>query len=273
MDQIKEFVSRALAEDVGRGDLFSKCMEPRPATAVIKSKAEGIFAGVPYARALAHLQGIDAVFEKEDGDPIGYGDILVRLSGSGTALLETERTLLNLLQHASGIATKTRKVADLLEGSGIKLLDTRKTRPLLRSFEKYATTVGGAVNHRMGLDDCLMLKDTHLKVVGDLAAFIAHARKKIPFTTRLEVECEDLETAKAAMDGGAGIIMCDNMDRETIRQVADYRKNHNPQCLLEASGNIDETTVDRYIGTGIDALSSGSIVHQATWLDFSMRMQ
>ena len=273
MDHIKAFVAKALAEDIGRGDLFSKCMEPRPATALIKSKAEGIFAGVPYGRALAHMQGVEAVFEKNDGDKIGRGDVLVRLSGSGIALLETERTMLNLLQHASGIATKTRKIADLLEGTGIKLLDTRKTRPLLRSFEKYATTVGGAINHRMGLDDCLMLKDTHLKLIGDLPAFIAHARKKIPFTTRIEVECEDFETAKTAMQGGAGIIMCDNMGPETIRQIDAYRKEFRPHCLLEASGNIDETTVQKYIGTGIDALSSGSIVHQATWLDFAMRMQ
>ena len=181
------------------------------------------------------------------------------------------QTFLNLLQHASGIATNASKYAKLLEHSKVVLLDTRKTRPQLRDFEKYASRIGGAINHRLGLDDCLMLKDTHLKTITNLKEFILKARKRISWVTKIEIECETLSQVQEAMNAGADIIMCDNMNPLQIKEVVDFRNQQFPHILLEASGNITEKTIESFLDSGIDAISSGSIIHQATWLDFSMK--
>jgi nicotinate-nucleotide pyrophosphorylase (carboxylating) len=176
-----------------------------------------------------------------------------------------------MLQHASGIATMANQYAKLMEGTGVVLLDTRKTRPQLRDFEKYASRVGGAINHRLGLDDCLMLKDTHLRTIDNLKEFVKKARKRISWVTKIEIECETFEQVQEAMDAGADIIMCDNMTPEQIKDVVKFRDEAYPHILLEASGNIDLNTIRSYALSGVDAISSGSIIHQATWLDFSMK--
>jgi len=194
------------------------------------------------------------------------------VEGGAADLLAAERTLLNMLLHASSIATQVRPYVDALEGSGVLLLDTRKTRPMLRNFEKYAVRVGGAVNHRMGLDDALMLKDTHMSLIDDLEAFIRRARRKIPFTTKIEIECESVEAAAKAMDVGADIVMCDNMEAEAIREVVLYRNANYPGVLLEASGNITLENIKSVAATGVDAISSGSIIHQSRWIDLSMKI-
>ncbi len=177
-----------------------------------------------------------------------------------------------MMQHASGIATNVAKYQRIVQDFPIKLLDTRKTRPHLRIFEKYAIRCGGGSNHRMGLDDCLMIKDTHLKTIDDLKAFITEARQKLPFTCKIEVECEDIEFAKFAMQCGADVVMCDNMNPEDIATVVAYKTEYFPHVLLEASGNITKENIITYAKTGVDAISSGSLIHQATWLDFSMRI-
>jgi nicotinate-nucleotide pyrophosphorylase (carboxylating) len=151
------------------------------------------------------------------------------------------------------------------------LLDTRKTRPQLRNFEKYASRVGGAINHRLGLDDCLMLKDTHLKTIPNLKEFIIKARKRISWVTKIEIECETFKQSVEAMEAGGDIIMCDNMTPAQIYEVSQYRQKNHSHVLLEASGNITEDTIQSYITSGVDAISSGSIIHQAVWLDFSMK--
>jgi nicotinate-nucleotide pyrophosphorylase (carboxylating) len=161
--------------------------------------------------------------------------------------------------------------AKLIEGSGVVLLDTRKTRPQLRDFEKYASRVGGAINHRLGLDDCLMLKDTHLRTIDNLEEFVKKARKRISWVTKIEIECETFDQVKEAMHAGGDIIMCDNMTIEQIKEVVAFRNENYPHILLEASGNINLETIRSYASTGVDAISSGSIIHQATWLDFSMK--
>jgi nicotinate-nucleotide pyrophosphorylase (carboxylating) len=153
----------------------------------------------------------------------------------------------------------------------VVLLDTRKSRPQLRDFEKYASRVGGAINHRLGLDDCLMLKDTHLKTIPDLKEFVKTARKRISWVTKIEIECETFEQVQEAMDAGADIIMCDNMNTEQIKQVVEFRNKNYPHILLEASGNVNLDTIRSYAMSGVDAISSGAIIHQATWLDFSMK--
>ena len=269
---IKKFVKKALEEDVGRGDLFSLVGKESFASANIICKDEGVFAGQSYVKTLCKMQKLDVKFYVKDGDAIHKGDIVALIEGKSKAILMVERTLLNMMQHASGIATNVAKYQSIVQDFPIKLLDTRKTRPHLRIFEKYAIRCGGGSNHRMGLDDCLMIKDTHLQTIDDLKVFISEARQKLPFTCKIEVECEDIEFAKFAMQCGADIVMCDNMTPEEILLVVNYKCQNFPHVLLEASGNITKENIVTYAKTGVDAISSGSLIHQATWLDFSMKI-
>ena len=269
---IKKFVKKALEEDVGRGDLFALVGKDSFASANIICKDVGVFAGKPYVKALCKMNKLDVTFYFDDGDALQKGDVVALIEGKSKNILRCERTILNLMQHASGIATNVSRYKKMLEGYTLKLLDTRKTRPHLRIFEKYAIRCGGGNNHRMGLDDCLMIKDTHLKTIDDLKIFIAEAREKLPFTCKIEIESEDVEFAKFAMQCGADIVMCDNMSHEDIQAVVAYKNNHFPHVLLEASGNITQENIVAYAKTGVDAISSGSLIHQAVWLDFSMKI-
>ncbi len=269
---IKKFVKNALQEDIGRGDLFYLVGNNKKATAKIIAKQDGILAGVVYAKALCKVENLDVKFHIKDGKEIKYGDTIATIKGKSKRLLMCERTILNLLQHASGIATNTRAFVDSLGSKSVKLLDTRKTRPNLRIFEKYAVRCGGGNNHRMGLDDCLMLKDTHLKTIDDLKDFIIKCRIKLPYTSKIEIECEDVEFAKFAMSCGADMIMCDNMNIADIKEVVKYKNEKFPHILIEASGNVTKNNIKEYANTGVDAISSGSLIHQATWLDFSMKI-
>ena len=269
---IKKFVKKALEEDIGRGDLFSLVGTDSFASANIICKDEGIFAGKSYVKALCKMSKLDVKFYFEDGDILRKGDIVAIIEGKSKIILMCERVILNLMQHASGIATNVASYKKVLGNSSVKLLDTRKTRPHLRIFEKYAIRCGGGSNHRMGLDDCLMIKDTHLKTIDDLKVFIQEAREKLPFTCKIEVECEDVEFAKFAMECGCDIVMCDNMHLEDIERVVAYKNSHFPHVLLEASGNITRENIVAYAQTGVDAISSGSLIHQAVWLDFSMKI-
>jgi nicotinate-nucleotide pyrophosphorylase (carboxylating) len=272
MELLADFARSVLMEDIGRGDLFAKCQKPKAAKAVIKTKSGGVFAGLIYAEAVA--KEMNLVFKPSvcDGDEIKSGDVLITLEGSDISLLQTERTLLNMIQHSSGIATNTRKFADRLKGSNIALLDTRKTRPLLRNLEKYSAQIGGAVNHRMGLDDCLMIKDTHLATIENLAEFVESARKNIPWTAAIEVECETIALAEKAFAANVDIVMCDNMAIGEIKEVVRLRNEIAPHIKIEASGNITLENIEDYKNTGINALSTGSLIHHAVWLDYSMKI-
>ena len=271
MINVKKFVKNAIIEDNGRGDLFFDIAPKGRFSAKVIAKDDGILAGVVYAKALSKTEKFDCKFLIKDGEEVKKGDTIAILEGKASILLSSERTFLNLLQHASGIATSASRYVKLLEGTNVILLDTRKTRPQLRDFEKYASRVGGAINHRLGLDDCLMLKDTHLKTIVDLKEFIKKARKRISWVTKIEIECETFEQVVEAMEAGGDIIMCDNMSPEQIREVANYKNEKHPHVMLEASGNITEETIQGYSKSGVDAISSGSITHQSTWLDFSMK--
>lgn len=269
---IKEFVKATLAEDVGRGDLYALVEESVDASAKIIAKSDGVVAGIKYINVLAELEGFEVVWGKHDGDTFQKNDILAIIRADSHTLLRNERTILNILLHASSIATLTKKYAEILKPYGVKLLDTRKTRPLLRVFEKYATKCGGAVNHRMGLDDSLMIKDTHLKTIKDLDAYIKKARIQIPFTAKIEIEAETLAIAQEAMKAGCDIVMCDNMSPEQVKEVVAYRDANFKHILLEASGNISLETIESYAKTKVDAISSGSLIHQANWIDLSMKV-
>lgn len=269
---IHAFVKETLAEDVGRGDLYAKVLPSTQQTGYLIAKSDGVLAGVAYVDVLAEMEAFEIQWIKQEGEAFEVGDKLATFSGDSHTLLKIERTMLNILHHASGIATLTRKYVNIIKPYGVKLLDTRKTRPRLRIFEKYASQAGGATNHRMGLDDALMLKDTHLKTIKNLKSYIKEARKKIPFTTTIEVECEDIEGVKEAMEADADIVMCDNMTPEEIKNVVAYRNEFHPKVRLEASGNISLETVEAYAKTGVDAISTGSTIHQAVWPDISMKI-
>ncbi|NOX16280.1 MAG: carboxylating nicotinate-nucleotide diphosphorylase [Epsilonproteobacteria bacterium] len=270
---IKKFVKQALQEDIGRGDLFYLVGNNEKAIAKIVSKDSGILAGKVYAKALCRIENIDIKFHIKDGTSIKNGDIIATLKGKSKKLLMCERTILNLLQHASGIATNTNSYVSIIENSSVKLLDTRKTRPHLRIFEKYAVRCGGGNNHRMGLDDCLMLKDTHIKTIDNLEKFLQNARDKLPYTTKIEIECEDIEFAKYVMRCGVDMIMCDNMEIDDIAKVVEFKNENFSHILVEASGNITKENIKNYVATKVDAISSGSLIHHATWLDLSMKIQ
>ncbi len=269
---VREFVLNALNEDLGRGDLFEKIADDKSVDAKIVSKSEGILAGVKYAKELANAIDFRIEFLKNDGDALQKGDTVASLSGSYIEILKCERTLLNMLQHASGIATNVNGYMEALYGMDVALLDTRKTRPLLRVFEKYAVTCGGGRNHRMGLDDCLMLKDTHLAHIKDIKAFMREARSKVPFGSKIEIECESFESACEAMEAGADIVMCDNMGHSEIKRAVEHKNKNHPHIIIEASGNVTKDSIKGIAQCGVDAISCGSLIHQAIWLDFSMKM-
>lgn len=271
MLKIRDFVKGALLEDIGRGDLFSPLAPRGYFQAKVVAKCDGVLSGEIYAKEVANILNFKCEFLKIDSEVIEKGDTIAMLEGKADALLSAERVFLNLLQHSSGIATNTAKFSEKLLKYSVKLLDTRKTRPYLREFEKYSVKNGGGVNHRFGLDDCLMLKDTHLKTILNLKEFIEIARESIPFTSKIEVEADSVEFAKEAIDSKVDILMCDNLTPEDIIEVVKYRNSKDVDTLLEASGNITLENIEEYAKVGVDAISSGSLIHQATWLDISMK--
>lgn len=269
-----DFIKNALNEDIGRGDLFSKICDDKIVRASVITKDNGVFSGKKYISILLDFIGLESRFYFDDGEDFNKGDILLDISGSYLLILKVERTLLNILQHSSGIATNVKSYARILQENLFNtiILDTRKTRPNLRDFEKYSVLNGGARNHRLGLDDCLMLKDTNLSHISNLANFIKQARAKIPWTSKIEIECDCINTAKEAMEYGVDIIMCDNMNPSDVSKVVSLRNEHYPHILLEASGNISKANILDYAKTGVDAISIGSLIHQATWVDLSLKM-
>jgi nicotinate-nucleotide pyrophosphorylase (carboxylating) len=269
--QITDFLKNALNEDIGRGDLARRLIN-KQANAYVRAKSEGVVAGIEYIKQFSELSQVKFDFYFEDGDFYKNGDTILEVYGDAKDLLSIERTMLNILQHASGIASNAYEFVKLTEGK-LKILDTRKTRPGLRVFEKYAAFCGGVTNHRLGLDDCLMLKDTHLALFSSIKKAIEIARENIPFTTKIEIEAETVEMAIEAMEAGADIVMCDNMSFEDIKKVVVYRNQNYKGVFLEASGNVTLDNIKEYIKTGIDAVSSGAIIHQATFKDFSMKIK
>jgi nicotinate-nucleotide pyrophosphorylase (carboxylating) len=268
-----KFIEAMIAEDLGRGDLFSRISVAKKVRAYIIAKSDGLFAGREYIEVLAKMYDLSIEWHVEDGTSFNVGEKLLFVSGDSKSILSLERSILDIVLHASSIATLTGKFVQKVEPYGVRLLDTRKTRPLLREFEKYAVRCGGGTNHRMGLDDCLMLKDTHLKTIDNLQEFMVEVRQKIPFTSKVEIECEDMLGVQAAMKAGADIVMCDNMSNDVIREVVKFRNENYKHILLEASGNVTLDSIEEIAKTGVDAISSGSLIHQANWIDLSMKME
>ena len=268
-----KFIEAMVTEDIGRGDLFSRISDSKTVRAYIVAKSKGIFSGKAYIDVLAQMYDLDLEWRVDDGSSFEEKEKLLYILGDSKSLLSLERSILDIALHASSIATLTALFVEKVEPYGVRLLDTRKTRPLLREFEKYAVRCGGGTNHRMGLDDCLMLKDTHLKTIDNLSKFMKEVRQKIPFTSKVEIECEDLAMVEEAMNAGADIVMCDNMSNELIKEVVAFRNKNYPHILLEASGNVTLESIEEIAKTGVDAISSGALIHQANWIDLSMKVE
>ncbi len=269
---LDDFLKEVLKEDIGRGDLYARIPNDTKIEAYVLAREGGVLSGRMYIERLCELLNIKCNFIFEDGMLFRQGERIVSFEGDMGNLLSAERTILNLLEHSSGIATLTHKYVQKLEGTNCILLDTRKTRPLLRDFEKYSTRNGGAVNHRLGLDDCLMLKDTHLARILSLKKFIEDIRNKTPISAKIEVECENILQAKEALEAQVDIVMCDNMEIEMIQEVVKMRNEIAPNVLLEASGNITLNNIVKYAQSGVNAVSVGAITHQAVWVDLSMKI-
>ena len=267
-----EMILLALKEDITFGDISSDAVLPKAAMGSVEliAKQDGVIAGLPvFKRVFELIDGsIDIKFVVADGDLVHSGEKLAVLRGDLHSLLSGERTALNYLQHMSGIATYTRSMADILEGSGIKLLDTRKTTPCNRIFEKYAVKIGGGNNHRFNLSDGVMLKDNHISAAGGIKNAVAMAKKEVSFVRKIEVEVENLNMVREAVEAGADIIMLDNMDYETMEEAL---KIIDGKAETECSGNVTAENVAKLAALGVNYISSGALTHSAPILDISMK--
>lgn len=266
-----------LLEDIGRGDRTTQGLlagETRMGQGIWIAKAPGIIAGLPIAAKVFQLLSEQVRFKAFvcEGELCTPGQSVAQLQGSLEALLTGERVALNLAMHLSGIASLTRKYVEQIAGLPAQLVDTRKTTPGLRLLEKYATQVGGAINHRLGLDDAVMIKDNHIAAAGGIAEAIARIRQSLPYPLTIEVETESLEQVHEALQHKADIIMLDNMAPDLMHQAVKTIRQCNSQIKIEASGNITLETIRSVAETGVDYISSSAPMTQSSWLDLSMRM-
>lgn len=267
-----DIIRFALREDMNAGDLSTEsvCPERREAEVQLIAKAEGVIAGLDVFERAFTLLDPRTIFDARvaDGDAVEPGQLLGIVRGDARVLLSGERVALNFLQRMSGIATYTRRMAAALEGTKTRLVDTRKTTPCLRIFEKAAVEAGGGANHRYNLSQAVMLKDNHIDAAGGIAAAVAGARAHAPFVCTVEVECEDLDMVREALEAGADIIMLDNM---THGQMAEAVALIDGRAKVEASGNVDAGNIRALADLGVDFISSGALTHSAPILDLSLK--
>ena len=267
-----KYIRRALEEDINSEDVTTNSVMPEYKKGEVQliCKEDGIIAGLPiFERVFLLLDPRTKVtFDVKDGDRVEKGRHLATVTGDIRVLLSGERTALNYLQRMSGIATYTNTVVKLLEGTRTKLLDTRKTTPCMRIFEKYAVRVGGGNNHRYNLSDGILLKDNHIDAAGGVKEAIAAAKAYAPFVRRIEVETENLSMVREAVEAGADIIMLDNM---TPGQMAEAVKLIDGRAETECSGNITRENIRAITETGVDYVSSGALTHSAPILDISLK--
>ena len=267
-----ELIVRALKEDITSEDVTTNAVMRGKVEGTVEliAKADGVICGLKvFERTFKILDNDTHVqFKVEDGDKIVKGQLLAVVTGDIRVLLSGERVALNFLQRMSGIATYTAQMVKLLEGSRTKLLDTRKTTPNMRPFEKYAVTVGGGYNHRYNLSDGILLKDNHIGAAGSVKRAVQLAREYAPFVRKIEVEVENLEMCREALEAGADIIMLDNMSVEDMKKAV---KMIDGKAVTECSGNVTKDTVKNIVDAGVDFVSSGALTHSAPILDLSMK--
>lgn len=270
--QADQLIRMALQEDITSEDVSTNAVMPTEVKGTVDliAKEDGIIAGLDvYARVFQMLdEKTEIDFKCKDGDEVKKGELMATLTGDIRVLLSGERVALNYLQRMSGIATYTRQVAKLLEGSKVTLLDTRKTTPNCRVFEKYAVRVGGGCNHRYNLSDGVLLKDNHIGAAGSITKAIIMAKEYAPFVRKIEIEVETMEQVKEAVEAGADIIMLDNMTPEVMKQAVELIDG---RAQTECSGNITKENIARIREIGVDFVSSGALTHSAPILDISMK--
>ncbi len=257
------FFSDITTEAIGRG---------KTAVGTIKAKDNFILAGSIFIKPLFEITGKPFSVEiyKNDGKMVEKGETIAKIEAEDRIILTVERVCLNMLQRLSGIATKTKALSDLIKGYKAKIVDTRKTTPGFRFFEKYAVRVGGGTNHRFGLFDAVLIKDNHIKVAGSVKSAIEMARNSSPFTVKIEVECESEEMVSQAIESGADIVMLDNMPINSIKNIVEKYRG---KVIFEASGNIDGNNIVEVAKTGVDFISLGSLTHHACWVDINMKLE
>ncbi len=267
-----ELIMSALREDITSEDITTNSVmrEYQKGEVELICKQDGIIAGLDvFSRVFELLDGeTEFEFFNHDGDFVKSGDLIARITGDIRVLLSGERTALNYLQRMSGIATYTNQIVKLLDGSKIKLLDTRKTTPNMRVFEKYAVRVGGGYNHRYNLSDGILLKDNHIGAAGSVANAVQMAKEYAPFVRKIEVEVENLEMLSEALDAGADIIMLDNMTPEMMKKAVAMVHG---KAETECSGNVTKENIARLVDIGIDYISSGALTHSAPIMDLSLK--
>ena len=270
--QADQLIRMALQEDITSEDVSTNAVMPTATKGTVDliAKEDGVIAGLDiYARVFTILdEKTEIDFHCKDGDEVKKGELMATVTGDIRVLLSGERVALNYLQRMSGIATYTRQVAKLLEGSKVTLLDTRKTTPNCRVFEKYAVRVGGGCNHRYNLSDGVLLKDNHIGAAGSVTKAIQMAKAYAPFVRKIEIEVETLEQVKEAVEAGADIIMLDNMTPEVMKQAVELI---NGRAQTECSGNITKENIQKIREIGVDFVSSGALTHSAPILDISMK--
>ena len=270
--QADQLIRMALQEDITSEDVSTNAVMPTATRGTVDliAKEDGVVAGLEiYARVFKILdEKTEIDLHCKDGDEVKKGELMATVTGDIRVLLSGERVALNYLQRMSGIATYTRQVAKLLEGSNVTLLDTRKTTPNCRVFEKYAVRVGGGHNHRYNLSDGVLLKDNHIGAAGSVAKAVKMAKAYAPFVRKIEIEVETLEQVKEAVEAGADIIMLDNMTPEVMKQAVELIDG---RAQTECSGNITKENIQKIREIGVDFVSSGALTHSAPILDISMK--
>ena len=269
---VDQLLMRALREDITSEDITTNAIirEEKLGQVQLICKEDGVLAGLDVYKRVFELIDDEAVLETsfKDGDEVHNGDVIAVLKADVRAILSGERVALNYLQRMSGVATHTRKIVKLLEGSNITLLDTRKTTPNNRIFEKYAVKVGGGSNHRYNLSDGILIKDNHIDAAGSITEAVRLAREYAPFVRKIEVEVENMDMLKEALEAGADIIMLDNM---SVDEMKDAVKIINGRAQTECSGNVTKEKVKDLKDVGVDFVSCGALTHSSPVLDYSMK--
>ncbi len=269
---VDHLIKEALQEDISSEDVTTNAVMKEAVTGEVQliCKQDGVVAGLDVFRRVFEIldENVKIDFYCKDGDEVKKGELMGVVTGDIRALLSGERVALNYLQRMSGIATYTHSVAKLLEGTKTKLLDTRKTTPNMRIFEKYAVRVGGGYNHRYNLSDGVLLKDNHIGAAGSVKKAVQMAKEYAPFVRKIEVEVENLDMVREAADAGADIIMLDNMSPEDMKEAI---RIIDGRAETECSGNVTKENIDRLTSLGVDYISSGALTHSAPVLDISLK--
>ncbi len=278
IDEIKPVVESALKEDIGAGDITSDILIPSgvKSKGVIIAKENGVIAGIPVAELVFKIinSKVEFTANTSDGEKVREGGRIAEAAGEAKGILAGERTALNFLGHLSGIATRTNSFVKKVSHLNVKIMDTRKTTPNLRVLEKYAVKVGGGYNHRMGLNDAVLIKDNHLKLLkGKIGDLVKKVRSGGPASMKIEVEAKDFSEVEDALSGEPDIIMLDNMSVSEVKKTVEFVRKSGCNVLLEVSGGITLENVAEYAETGVDIISVGELTHSVKSLDISMEFE